>query len=235
MSGQTPCAKRPVTQSTIAIAAGGHKPMNMDDLVAGFHNVANLRERDEKWSVDISKCVEWNATLLNTLVTRVNVIDATVARQTESINQLNGGVKTALEQASMKHEGKEYLLRGELSAMAEKLEASHDELQKKMSRLESMQLTPPPGIAPNTELLSMNMNKLNTTVEDVKGKIQILEKHAEQTIGRTRRPGDEVAVRCQERAGDPGHDDRTQHRDRAAQVERGVGGSRRQYWQYLYF
>ena len=55
MSGQTPCAKRPVTQSTIAIAAGGHKPMNMDDLVAGFHNVANLRERDEKWSVDISK------------------------------------------------------------------------------------------------------------------------------------------------------------------------------------
>ena len=54
-----------------------------------------------------------------------------------------------------------------------------------MSRLESMQLTPPPGIAPNTELLSMNMNKLNTTVEDVKGKIQILEKHAEQTIGRT--------------------------------------------------
>ena len=33
MSGQTPCAKRPVTQSTIAVAAGGHKPMNMEDLV----------------------------------------------------------------------------------------------------------------------------------------------------------------------------------------------------------
>ena len=128
--------------------------------------------------------VEWNATLLNTLVSRVNVIDATVARQTESINQLNDGVKTALEQASTKHEGKEYLLRGELSAMAEKLEASYDELQQKMGHLESTPLTPPPGIAPNTELLSINMNKLNTTVEDVKGKIQVLEKHAEQTMGR---------------------------------------------------
>ena len=151
MSGQTPCAKRPVTQSTIAVAAGGHTPMNMDDLVAGFHNLANLRERDEKWSIDIARCVEWSATLLNALVSRVNVIDATVSRQTESINTLNGGVKAALEQASVKSDGKEYLLRGELSAMAEQLEAKHVELQQKMARLESAQLTtpmPPPRPSP---------------------------------------------------------------------------------------
>ena len=55
--------------------------------------MANLRERDEKWSIDIAKTVEWNATLLNTLVSRVNVIDASVARQSDSINVLNDGVK----------------------------------------------------------------------------------------------------------------------------------------------
>ena len=119
MSGQTPCAKRPVNQSTIAVAAGGNSPMSMEDLVGGFHNLANLRERDEKWSVDIAKTVEWNATLLNALVSRVNIIDASVSRQSDSINVLNDGVKAALTQAAAATDGKEFILRGELSAMAE--------------------------------------------------------------------------------------------------------------------
>ena len=47
-SGQTPNAKFPVNKESIAVAGGGNWPMNMDDLVAGFHNLANLQQRDDK-------------------------------------------------------------------------------------------------------------------------------------------------------------------------------------------
>ena len=95
MSGHTPCAKRPVNQSTIAVAGGGNAPMSMEDLVAGFHNVANLRTRDETWSVDIARCVEWNA---NALVTRVNGIDGGVARNAAAIDKMNDDVHLAWDE-----------------------------------------------------------------------------------------------------------------------------------------
>ena len=72
--------------------------MSMEDLVAGFHNVANLRASDETWSIDIAKCAEWNATLLNTLVTRVNGIDGEVARQAAAMDKMGEDIQGALGQ-----------------------------------------------------------------------------------------------------------------------------------------
>ena len=135
MSGQTPCAKRPVTQATIAVAGGGHAPMSMEDLVAGFHNVANLRTRDETWTIDIAKCVEWNAPLLNTLVTRVNGIDGGVARQAATIDKMGEDIKGALGQVQQSDAAKDFILRGELSAMAAKLQETNDEIKQKTEEL----------------------------------------------------------------------------------------------------
>ena len=86
-SGQTPNAKRPVNKDTIAVAGGGSRPMSMDDLIGGFHNIANLQQRDDKYVDDISKVVAWNASLLNALVSRVNGMEANVGRAKDELDE----------------------------------------------------------------------------------------------------------------------------------------------------
>ena len=200
MSGQTPSAKRPVNKATIDMAAGGNRPMSMEDLVAGFHNLANLGQREDKFTDDMSKCVAWNAALLNAVVSRINTMEQVVGQQTDEIGKQNDkldtlteGVKRALGQAKDDTTSNEHTLRGELSAMAEKLDNGHKELTTKVGQLEAVLMAmpvpgtapaPPPGISPNTELLSLNMNKLNTIVEEINSKVGGLEKHAQQMQGR---------------------------------------------------
>ena len=56
--------------------------MSMEDLVAGFHNVANLRTRDETWTIDIAKCVEQCGIPLNAFgdIDRPRLITGTEVR-----------------------------------------------------------------------------------------------------------------------------------------------------------
>ena len=152
--------------------------MSMEDVIAGFHNLANLQKRDEQWTQSIGDSVERNSGLLNALVTRVNTMDTLSLHQdvmTKTDEKVNG-----LEQHGA---GKEWVLRGELSAMAAKLEAQHAELVVKLAEIDKGPILPP-GIAPGAELLSLNMNKLNIVVDEMKGKVGALEKHAEQAVGR---------------------------------------------------
>ena len=70
--------------------------------------------------------------------------------------------------------------------MAEKLEESSRDAAVAAQAHAHLESTPslPPGIAPNTELLSLNMNKLNTAVEEIHIKVQGLEKATGQSMGR---------------------------------------------------
>jgi hypothetical protein len=79
VSGQTPNAEKPVTKSTLAVAQGGSRPMSMDELVTGFNQLSGLQQRDDKYDEDVAKTVEWNAALLNALVSRVNTLEINAA------------------------------------------------------------------------------------------------------------------------------------------------------------
>ena len=152
--------------------------MSTEDVIAGFHNLANLQQRDEKFQESIGVAVDWNSALLNAVVTRVNALEAVVNLHSEAHKNTEEKVNGFDQHGA----GKAWVLRGELSAMAVKLEAQHAELKVKLAELDKGPVLPPGIASSNPELLSMNLNKVNIVVDELKGKAGALEKHAEQAV-----------------------------------------------------
>ena len=50
--------------------------MTVEDLSQGFTNVSATMVRDEQYMKDVGDCVQYNAELLNSLITRVNAVEA---------------------------------------------------------------------------------------------------------------------------------------------------------------
>ena len=155
VSGQTPNAKKPVTKSTIAIAQGGNRPMTMDEVVTGFNHLSGLQQRQDVYDEDVAKCIDWNAVLLNALVSRVNTLEinaapqqAAIDSQNQKIETLTEGVKRALGQVEEADAAKDWVLRGELSAMMVKLESANTELTTKMQQLEAVVMAMPTAAPP---------------------------------------------------------------------------------------
>ena len=93
--GMSPGAKRPLDRATFAKQQQGvPKPMSMEDLNAGFHNLMHLQARDEGFSTSISGCVHFNACLLNDLVERVNGIEAVAQVQQVAVEKQHVTVET---------------------------------------------------------------------------------------------------------------------------------------------
>ena len=140
--------------------------MSTEDVMAGFHSLANLQRRDEQFQESIGTAVDWNSALLNAVVTRVNALEAVVSLHSEA----HKNTDEKLDGLDQHGAGKEWVLRGELSAMAQKLEAQHAELKVKLAELDKGPVLPPGIASSNPELVSMNLNKLNIVVDELKGK-----------------------------------------------------------------
>ena len=75
-SGSTPNAKRPMDRASVDVALTGTRTMSAEDLSAGFLNLQRLQARDETFQSNVAGAVQYNADLLNLLVTRVNALEA---------------------------------------------------------------------------------------------------------------------------------------------------------------
>ena len=59
--------------------------MTNADLSAGFTNLQRLQVRDESFQTSVFQAVHWNTDLLNKLVTRVNMLEASAALVTSDV------------------------------------------------------------------------------------------------------------------------------------------------------
>ena len=110
--------------------------MSAEDLTAGFHNIISAQTRDEQWMMNVAQSVHTNADLLNKLIERVNVGEASVQlsqkvanEQYEKLETVKSETMKWLETLDDKHTNRDTTLRVELDAMTEKLESGHNELK----------------------------------------------------------------------------------------------------------
>ena len=73
-SGSTPNAKRPMDRASVDVVLGSARTMSLEDLSAGFVNLERTVTRDETFQSNVAGAVQYNADLLNLLVTRVNAL-----------------------------------------------------------------------------------------------------------------------------------------------------------------
>ena len=197
-SGKTPNAKKPVEKESIVVPSDGGHPMSMEELIDGVKKLSGLQQRDNQYDIDVAKTVEWNAVLLNAVVSRVNALEFQIGTHKNLIDtqgsKLNNmdewavGVKQDLEWVKGADAQKDWVLRGELSTMAAKLENANAELATKVKQLEAVVVAmptslpppPPPGIGSTSELLSLNVNKLSAAMDDAMSKIGVCDKHVSQ-------------------------------------------------------
>ena len=86
VSGQTPNAKKPVDKQSINVPDEPNMPMSMDELIAGVKKLSGLQQRDNQYDIDVAKTVEWNAVLLNAVVSRVNNLEFKMATHQGNID-----------------------------------------------------------------------------------------------------------------------------------------------------
>ena len=155
LTGMSPIAKRPRDVSTFAAmndGVGGNPTMSNEDLTGGFHNLHRNGQRDAAFAEEIAKAVHENAVLLNAVISRVNVVEAGAALVQKKNDEIGTKLDdlaadalkglAALEKSTVDREGG---LRQQLSAMAERLEQGHAELQNKIDKAGLQQA--PPGAA----------------------------------------------------------------------------------------
>ena len=177
--GLTPGAKRPLDRSTfIRQTAGIPKPMDMQELNAGFHNLMALQAQDEGFATSISGCVHFNACLLNdavakieqlenAMIARVGKMEADISSQHKGLEKQNMSsniMQAAVEQLSAKIgqsldfvddqcKAADARLRSELDAFTVKIENKLFEMRGGPGSVP----IPPPGIATGA-LDTMNNN-----------------------------------------------------------------------------
>ena len=104
-AGLSPSAKRPLSRTTfIRQTVGVPKPMDINELNAGFHNLMALQARDEGFATSINGCVTFNARLLNDtvdqvlqLIDRMGKVEAGAAKQQVTVNTMKVAVEGAID------------------------------------------------------------------------------------------------------------------------------------------
>ena len=81
-SGSTPKAKHPMDRTSIDVALSGTRAMSAEDLSAGFLNLQRLQVCDETFQSSVAGAAQYNADLLNLIVTQVNTLEAAAALAT---------------------------------------------------------------------------------------------------------------------------------------------------------
>ena len=74
--------------------------MSLQDLTAGFVNLEKVITRDETFASDLAGAVQYNADLLNLLVTRVNAIEVSTVLSTEGLQKASDFTTEGLQKAS---------------------------------------------------------------------------------------------------------------------------------------
>ena len=77
-----PEPKKPVNRDTIQIAAYGMRPMNTDDLSAGFYQLSQKVEQEMKYTQQLGEAVDSNAIILGQIVARVRGLEQLSAATT---------------------------------------------------------------------------------------------------------------------------------------------------------
>ena len=88
-SGSTPNAKRPMDRAAVDVVIGGARKMSLEDLCAGFVNLERVLTRDEAFAADTAAAVQYNADLLNMLVTRVNSLEAATTLASDGFQKVS--------------------------------------------------------------------------------------------------------------------------------------------------
>ena len=96
-SGLTPNAKRPRDPATIAVAAGGAQDMSTAELSQAFTNVCGKQDAAEQFALNVAGCVQYNGDLLNSLITRVNTIEAAATFVASDVGEIKGTVEKLTE------------------------------------------------------------------------------------------------------------------------------------------
>ena len=138
--------------------------MTAEEMNAGFHNLAALQSRDEKYATSIAGCVHFNARILNDVVARLDLVAGRVgiaenelAKQQVTTDAIKAAVAGALDLVHEKDIAADTKLRHELDEMAARLEAGHSVLQSKINELNMNPALPPgiaPGLAPNIDMVA---------------------------------------------------------------------------------
>ena len=63
--------------------------MSIEDLSAGFVNLEKVVTRDEAFAADTAAAIQYNADLLNMLVTRVNSLEAATVLSSEGFQKVS--------------------------------------------------------------------------------------------------------------------------------------------------
>ena len=74
--------------------------MSLEDLTAGFVNFEKVMTRDETFASDLAGAVQYNADLLNLLVTRVNALEVSTVLSTEGLQKASDFTTEGLQKAS---------------------------------------------------------------------------------------------------------------------------------------
>ena len=197
--GTSPSAKRPLDRSTFERAQQGvPKQLTMDEMSAGFNNLASLQSRDEQYVVSIARCVEFNAKLLNDLTARVedmHPLEAKVLEHVEkhekqqimsdvikaTVQELSGKVGHALDHVNDQDIARDSALRAELDALTIMIEGKFRDIAA------SGPAPPPgmpgfaPGLAPGVDKVATMVRQLQNTVDI---KMPILEEFSKTAAGR---------------------------------------------------
>ena len=107
-SGMSPTAKRPLDRSAhMAMEADApQKIMSAEELTQGFYNLVGKQTASEKWTMDIAGVVHENATLLNAVIGRINVVDGRGEITQKQLDELAVATRGMLEKVDEKNIGR---------------------------------------------------------------------------------------------------------------------------------
>ena len=74
-------------RASVDVALTGTRTMSAEDLSAGFLNLQRLQARDETFQPNVAGAVQYNADLLNLLVTRVNALEAATVLSNDGLQK----------------------------------------------------------------------------------------------------------------------------------------------------
>ena len=182
--GTSPSAKKPLDRSTFEKKQQGiPKQLTADEMSAGFNNLASLQSRDEQYVQSIARCVQFNAMILNDLTSKVNGMEVEVlghkdklGKQQFTMDTMKATVEGAIDLVNGLDINRDNLLRAELNAMAEKLDAEHAALKIKMEKIENSGLQPPPGIMPGIQPgIAPDIDRVAGMVRQLQNKVDLME------------------------------------------------------------
>ena len=124
-----PEAKRPIDAATIQVANQGVRVMTIEDLSAAFFALNGRMERSEGHGANLFEATDHNAVLLSEVCKELAALKAAQAATEQQVGttvlKLTADTREAVEELHKRDAGRDETLRGELGAMAAKLEKGH--------------------------------------------------------------------------------------------------------------